>query len=114
MIRRDRVDADGRPKLPRELACKFCWSVARSAHERFRRFDETHVRADQHDRREPMPLSLAGKAIAAVIAVGSFGAYELAPPDTRGQTVFLERLAQKIDHARVIAPETATRMSDVL
>jgi hypothetical protein len=61
-----------------------------------------------------MPLSLAGKAIAAVIAVGSFGAYELAPPDIRGQTVFLERLALRMDHARTIAPETATQISDVL
>lgn len=61
-----------------------------------------------------MPLSLAGKAIAAVIAIGSVGAFELAPPDTRGQTVFLERLAQRMDAARVIAPETATQISDVL
>jgi hypothetical protein len=42
------------------------------------------------------------------------GAYELAPTDTRGQTVFLERLALRIDHARAIAPETATRISDLL
>src|SRR5262249_59333304 len=61
-----------------------------------------------------MPLSLAGKAIAAVIAIGSLGTYGLAPQDSRGQTVFLERLALKTDHARVIAPETATRISDLL
>ena len=61
-----------------------------------------------------MPLTLAGKAVAAAIAVGSFGAYELAPPDSRGQTVFLERLAQRVDRARVIAPETATQISTVL
>jgi hypothetical protein len=61
-----------------------------------------------------MPLSLSGKAVAAVIAVGSLGAYELAPPDIRGETAFLERLALNVDHARVIAPETATQISDVL
>lgn len=61
-----------------------------------------------------MPLSLAEKAVAAVIAVGSVGALELAPPDIRGQTVFLERLALKADQARVIAPETAARISDVV
>jgi hypothetical protein len=61
-----------------------------------------------------MPLSLAGKAAAAALALGSVGAYELAPTDTRGQTVFLERLALRIDHAQVIAPETATRISDLL
>jgi hypothetical protein len=61
-----------------------------------------------------MPLSLAGKAVAAVVAVGSLGAFELAPPDIRGQTVFLERLALRVDHARTIAPETATQISDVL
>jgi hypothetical protein len=61
-----------------------------------------------------MPLSLAGKAIAAVIAVGSVGALELAPPDIRGQTVFLERLALRVDHAQVIAPDTSTRISNVL
>ena len=33
-----------------------------------------------------MPLSLAGKAVAAAIALGSVGAYEMAPPDMRGQT----------------------------
>jgi hypothetical protein len=61
-----------------------------------------------------MPLSLAGKAVAAAIAVGSFGAYELAPPDVRGQTVFLERLALRVDHAHMIAPETAVQISDLL
>lgn len=61
-----------------------------------------------------MPLSLAGKAAAAALALGSVCASELAPTDTRGQTVFLERLALHIDHARVIAPETATRISDLL
>ena len=61
-----------------------------------------------------MPLSLAGKAAAVALALGSVGAYELAPTDTRGQTVFLERLALRIDHAQVIAPETATRISDLL
>jgi hypothetical protein len=61
-----------------------------------------------------MPLSLAGKAAAAALALGSVGAYELAPIDTRGQAVFLERLALHIDHARVIAPETATRISELL
>jgi len=61
-----------------------------------------------------MPLSLAGKAIAAVIAVGSVGALELAPPDIRGQTVLLERLASKVDQARVIAPETAAQISDLV
>jgi hypothetical protein len=61
-----------------------------------------------------MPLSLAGKAVAAVIAVGSVGALELAPPDIRGQTVFLERLALKVDQAHIIAPETAAQISDVL
>ena len=61
-----------------------------------------------------MPLSLAGKAIAAVVAVGCFGALELAPPDTRGQTAFLERLALRMDHARMIAPETAAQISDVV
>ena len=61
-----------------------------------------------------MPLSLAGKGIAALIALGSVGAYELSSPDARGQTVFLERLALKVDHAHVIAPETAKQISDVL
>jgi hypothetical protein len=61
-----------------------------------------------------MPLSLAGKAAAAALALGSVGAYELAPIDTRGQTVFLERLALRIDHAQVIAPDTATRVADLL
>ncbi|HEY2736295.1 MAG TPA: hypothetical protein VGI70_19990 [Polyangiales bacterium] len=61
-----------------------------------------------------MPLSLAGKATAALIAVGSVGAFELAPPDIRGETVFLERLALKVDQARVIAPNTAVQISDVL
>jgi hypothetical protein len=61
-----------------------------------------------------MPLSLAGKAAAAALALGSVGAYELAPTDTRGQTVFLERLAHRVDHARAIAPETATRISALL
>ena len=61
-----------------------------------------------------MPLSLAGKAVAAAVAIGSVGAYELAPTDTRGQTVFLERLASRVEHARAIAPETATRMFDLL
>ena len=61
-----------------------------------------------------MPLSLAGKVIAAAAAVGSLGAYEMAPLDMRRQTVFLERLALRVDHARVIAPETAARFSDLL
>jgi len=61
-----------------------------------------------------MPLSLAGKGVAAVIAIGSVGAYELASPDMRGQTAFLERLALKVDHARVIAPQTAVQLSDLL
>ena len=61
-----------------------------------------------------MPLSLAGKAVAAAIALGSVGAYEMAPPDMRGQTVFLERLALRVDRARVIAPETATVISDLI
>lgn len=61
-----------------------------------------------------MPLSLAGKAIVAAIAVGSLGTFGLAPPDIRGQAVFLERLALKVDNARAIAPETATEISDVL
>ncbi len=60
-----------------------------------------------------IPLSLAGKA-AAALALGSVGAYELAPNDARGQAVFLERLALRIDHARTIAPEAATRISDLL
>ena len=61
-----------------------------------------------------MPLSLAGKTVAALIAVGSVGAMELAPPDIRGQTAFLERLAHKMDHARMIAPETAAQISGVV
>ena len=61
-----------------------------------------------------MPLSLAGKAVAAAIALGSVGATQLAPPDIRGQTVLLERLALKMDHARVIAPETAAQISDLV
>ena len=61
-----------------------------------------------------MPLSLAAKAAAAAIAIGSVGVYELAPPDARGQTVFLERLALRMDHARVIAPEAALQIADVL
>ena len=62
-----------------------------------------------------MPLSLAGKAVvAAMTAIGSFGALELAPPDLRGQTVFFERLALRVDHAHVIAPETATQISHLL
>jgi hypothetical protein len=85
------------------------------AHEHFDAFDKTHAEAGQRNGKEPaMPLSLAGKAIAAAIAVGSLGAFELAPPDTRGQTVFLERLAQRMGEARVIAPDTAARISDVL
>ena len=70
---------------------------------------------NQQTRKGPaMPLSHAGKTAAAVLALGSVGACELAPTDTRGQTVFLERLALRIDHARAIAPETATRISDLL
>src|SRR5690348_1844419 len=61
-----------------------------------------------------MPISLAGKAVAAVLALGSVSAYELAPTDTRGQAAFLERLALRIDRAQVIAPDTATRISDLL
>src|SRR5215471_12883224 len=61
-----------------------------------------------------MPLSLAGKAVAVALAHGSVSVYELAPTDTRGQTAFLERLALRLDQARVIAPETATRISDLL
>jgi hypothetical protein len=61
-----------------------------------------------------MSLSLAGKGIAAVIAISSVGAYELSSPDLRGQTTFLERLALKVEHARVIAPETATQLADLL
>src|SRR5215510_6343889 len=61
-----------------------------------------------------MPLSLAGKAAAALIAISSVGAYELSPPDWRGQTVFLERLASRIDQAHTIAPDTATRITELL
>jgi hypothetical protein len=61
-----------------------------------------------------MPLSLAGKGIAAVIAVGSVGAYELSSLDARGQTVFLERLALRVDHAQMIAPQTAVQLSALL
>ncbi len=61
-----------------------------------------------------MPFSIAGKAVAAALALGSVGAFELAPTDTRGEAVFLERLAARIDHARVIAPESVTRISDLL
>src|SRR5262245_7713598 len=61
-----------------------------------------------------MPLSLAGKALAAVIAIGSVGAYEWAPPDARGQTAFLERLADRVDRAQTIPPDTATLISDLL
>jgi hypothetical protein len=61
-----------------------------------------------------MPLSLVGKIAAAALALGSIGAYELAPTDTRGETVFLERLALRIDHAQAIAPQTATRIADLL
>jgi hypothetical protein len=61
-----------------------------------------------------MPLSLAGKTAAAVIALGSVGAYELAPPDWRGQTVFLERLAARVNQTQAIAPDTATRISELL
>jgi len=61
-----------------------------------------------------MPLSLAGKAVAVALALGSVSVYELAPTDTRGQTAFLERLALRVDQAQAIAPETATRISDLL
>jgi hypothetical protein len=61
-----------------------------------------------------MPLSLAGKVVAGLIAIGSVGAYELSPPDTRGQAVFLERLAVRVDHARTIAPQTGQTISDFL
>jgi hypothetical protein len=61
-----------------------------------------------------MPLSLAGKVVAGLIAIGSVGAYELSPPDTRGQTVFPERLAARVDHARTIAPQTGQAISDFL
>jgi len=60
-----------------------------------------------------MPLSLAGKTAAVVLALGSVGAYALAPPDARGQIVFLERLALRLDHARVIAPDTAMRINEL-
>jgi len=62
----------------------------------------------------PFSLSLAGKAAAAAIAIGSVGAYEWAPSDTREQTIFIERLALRIENARVIAPDTATQVSDLL
>jgi hypothetical protein len=61
-----------------------------------------------------MPLSLAGKVIAGLIAIGSLAAYEWAPPDTRGQTVFLERVAARVDQARIIAPQTGKVLSDLL
>src|SRR5689334_5522124 len=95
--------------------CGFRRSPPRSAHERSDRFDQTHVQADQRNAKEPaMPLSLAGKALAVVIAVGSFGALELAPPDIHGQTVFLERLALRVDQAHRLSPEAATQISDLL
>jgi hypothetical protein len=71
--------------------------------------------ADQRNEGEAaMPLSLAGKGVAAMIAIGSVGAYGLSSPDVRGETVLLERLALKLDHAQMIAPDTAARITDLL
>jgi hypothetical protein len=61
-----------------------------------------------------MPISLAGKAIVGLIAIGILGAFRLAQPDTRGQTVLLERLANRIDRAQNIAPQTNKVLSDML
>lgn len=61
-----------------------------------------------------MPISLAGKAIVGLVAIGALGAFKLAPPDTRGQTVLLERLANRIDRAQSIAPQTSKVLSDML
>ena len=43
-----------------------------------------------------MPLSRAGKAVAAAFAAGSFGAVEPGPPHLPGQTVFLERQSSPV------------------
>ena len=61
-----------------------------------------------------MSISFAGKAFAGILSLGTLSAFELAPPDARGQTVFLERLADRVEHARQIAPETGAVLSDTL
>jgi hypothetical protein len=75
---------------------------------------DTHSSPITKSKEPAMPLPLAGKVIAGLIAIGSVGASELSPPDTRGQTVFLERLAARVDHARAIAPQTDKTISDLL
>lgn len=61
-----------------------------------------------------MPLSIIGKGVLGVFALSAVGAYEMAPADTREQTIFLERLAARIERAREIAPETHRALSDIL
>jgi hypothetical protein len=61
-----------------------------------------------------MPLSIIGKGVLGVVALSAMGAYEMAPVDTREQTIFLERLAARIERAQQIAPETHRALSDIL
>src|SRR5262249_55777136 len=65
--------------------------------------------------KEPaMSISFAGKAFVGLLSLGTLSAFELAPPDTRGQTVFLDRLADRVEHAQHLAPATRSTLSDML
>ena len=61
-----------------------------------------------------MPLSLAAKGVLGLVTFGALGAYEIAPQDVRGETVFLERLAVRLACAHQIPPETHKKVSDML
>ena len=61
-----------------------------------------------------MPLTIIGKGVLGVVALSALGAYETAPVDPREQTIFLERLAARIERAPQIAPQTHKALSDIL
>jgi hypothetical protein len=61
-----------------------------------------------------MPLSIVSKGVLGLAAFGALGAYEIAPPDPNGQTVFLERLAVRIESARQLPPQTHKTVSGIL
>jgi hypothetical protein len=61
-----------------------------------------------------MPLSIVGKGVLGLVTLSAVGAYEMAPPDMRGQTAFLERLADRIERVQQVPPETHTVLSDTL
>jgi hypothetical protein len=61
-----------------------------------------------------MPLSIATKGALGLVTLGVVGAYEAAPPDIRGDTVFLERLAARLACVQQIPPETHQALSRTL